>query len=102
MRTAILLLTVMVALLVGSGVALAAVISCPTGPGGECRGTRFADQITGTMGVDQIYALGGDDAVQGANRASLREPLAFMTTCEVAMSQFCQSVLQRHTTCAVL
>src|SRR5215213_1894534 len=67
MRKAIFLLTVMVALLVGSGVALAAVISCPTGPGGECRGTRFADQITGTMGVDQIYALGGDDAVQGGD-----------------------------------
>jgi hypothetical protein len=43
MRKAIFLLTVMVALLVGSGAALAAVMSCPTGPGGECRGTRFAD-----------------------------------------------------------
>jgi Ca2+-binding RTX toxin-like protein len=65
MRTAILLtLTVMVALVVGSGGAFAAVITCPTGPGGECRGTKMADQITGTKGVDQIYALDGDDSVQ--------------------------------------
>ena len=63
MRTAILLSTVMVALLVGSGVAFAEVITCPTGSGDECRGTQMADQITGTMGVDQIYALGGDDSV---------------------------------------
>jgi Ca2+-binding RTX toxin-like protein len=67
MRTAILLLTVMVALLVGSGVAFAEVITCPTGPGDECRGTQMADQITGTIGVDQIYALGGDDSVQGGD-----------------------------------
>ena len=50
MHTAILLLTVMVALLVGSGVALAAVITCPTDPGGECWGTTLADRITGTSG----------------------------------------------------
>jgi hypothetical protein len=67
MRTAIVLLTVMVALVVGSGVAFAAVITCPTGPGGECRGTKKADQITGTKGVDQIYALDGDDSVQGGD-----------------------------------
>src|SRR5215217_3551322 len=69
MRTAIVLLTGMVALLVGSGVALAAVITCPTGPDGECRGTKLADQITGTIGVDQIYALGGDDFVKGGSDA---------------------------------
>jgi Ca2+-binding RTX toxin-like protein len=67
MRTAIVLLTIMVALVVGSGVALAAVISCPTGAGGECRGTKKADQITGTIGVDQIYALGGADFVKGGS-----------------------------------
>lgn len=65
MHTAILLLTVMVALLIGSGVALAAVITCPTDPGGECWGTTLADQITGTIGVDQIYAFGGEGSVQG-------------------------------------
>jgi Ca2+-binding RTX toxin-like protein len=42
-------------------------ITCPTGPDGECQGTRKADQITGTIGVDQIYALGGDDSVQGGD-----------------------------------
>ena len=65
MHTAILLLTVMVALLVGSGVALAAVITCPTDPGGECWGTTLADRITGTIGVDEIYAFGGEGSVQG-------------------------------------
>jgi Ca2+-binding RTX toxin-like protein len=53
----------LVGVIVLGGVALAAVISCPTGPGGECRGTQMADQITGTIGVDQIYALRGDDSV---------------------------------------
>jgi Ca2+-binding RTX toxin-like protein len=69
MRKPILLLTVMVASLVASAVALAAGITCPTGPGGECRGTKFADQISGTIGVDQIYALGGDDFVKGGSDA---------------------------------
>src|SRR5829696_9658588 len=55
----------LVAVLVGIGVALAAVITCPIGPDDECRGTKTADRITGTMGVDQIYALGGDDSVKG-------------------------------------
>jgi Ca2+-binding RTX toxin-like protein len=76
MRTAILLSTVMVALLVGSRVAFAAVITCPTGSGGECRGTKKADQITGTIRVDQIYALGGDDSVQGGDGLGQRlQPL---------------------------
>jgi len=44
-------------------------ITCPTGPDGECRGTKLADQITGTIGVDQIYALGGDDFVKGGSDA---------------------------------
>jgi len=64
MRTAILLLTVMVALVVGSGVAFAAVITCPTGPADECRGTKNADEMAGTSGADTIYALDGNDSVQ--------------------------------------
>jgi Ca2+-binding RTX toxin-like protein len=76
MRTAILLLTVMVALLGGSGVAFAEVITCPTGPDDECRGTQMADEITGTIGVDQIYALDGDDSVQGGDGLGQRlQPL---------------------------
>jgi Ca2+-binding RTX toxin-like protein len=39
----------------------------PTGPGGECRGTKKADQITGTIGTDHIYALGGADFVKGGS-----------------------------------
>jgi hypothetical protein len=72
MHTAILPLTVMVALLVGSGVvALAAVITCPTDPGGEGWGTTLADRIIGTIGVDQIYAFGGEDSVQGGGGDAL-------------------------------
>jgi Ca2+-binding RTX toxin-like protein len=52
-------------LLLAGGVALAAVISCPTGPGGECRGTPEADQITGASAADTIYALAGNDSVLG-------------------------------------
>ncbi len=65
MRKAVLLLAVMAAasLLAGCGESIA----CPTAPDGECRGTKKADQITGTKGVDRIYALGGDDSVQGGD-----------------------------------
>ena len=63
----------LVAVMLLGGVALAAVIACPTGPGGECRGTQMADQITGTIGADQIYALGGDDSVQGGGAALPQE-----------------------------
>jgi uncharacterized protein YceK len=61
MRKTVLLLAVMAAALLMAG--CSEPITCPTGPDGECRGTQMADQITGTMGVDQIYALGGDDSV---------------------------------------
>lgn len=70
MRKAVLLLAVMAAasLLAGCGESIA----CPTAPDGECRGTKKADQITGTKGVDRIYALGGDDSVQGGDRLGQR------------------------------
>jgi hypothetical protein len=65
-RRAILLLTLMPAtVLLAGGVALAAVITCPTGPGGECRGTPQADEITGASGADTIYALAGNDSALG-------------------------------------
>jgi Ca2+-binding RTX toxin-like protein len=66
MRRAILLLTLIpVTVLLAAGVALAAVITCPTGPGGECQGTDEADKITGSQGADEIDALGGNDNVLG-------------------------------------
>ena len=66
-KTASLLLTLISAtvLLLAGGVALAAVITCPTDPGGECWGTTLANRITDTIGVDQIYAFGGEGSVQG-------------------------------------
>jgi Ca2+-binding RTX toxin-like protein len=42
-------------------------ITCPTAPDDECRGTEKADQITGTSGANTIYALAGDDSVQGGD-----------------------------------
>jgi len=67
MRKTVLLLTVAplaaALLMVGCGES----ITCPTAPDGECRGTKLADQITGTSGADTIYALGGDDSVQGGD-----------------------------------
>ena len=65
MRKTILLLAVMASALLMAG--CSEPITCPTGPDGECRGTKKADQITGTRGVDQIYALGGDGSVQSGD-----------------------------------
>jgi Ca2+-binding RTX toxin-like protein len=67
MRRATLLLTLIISatVLLAAGMALAAVITCPTGPGGECQGTIEADKITGTQGADAIDALGGNDSVLG-------------------------------------
>jgi hypothetical protein len=74
MRKTVLLLAVMAAALLMAG--CSEPITCPTGPDGECRGTNKADQITGTRGVDQIYALGGDDSVQGGDGLGQRlQPL---------------------------
>jgi Ca2+-binding RTX toxin-like protein len=51
-------------------------ISCPTNPDSECRGTKSPDRITGTTGADTIYALGGDDSVQGGDGLGQRlQPL---------------------------
>jgi hypothetical protein len=80
MRTAIVLLTVMGAFLVGSAVALAAVISCPTGPGGECRGTNKVDQITGTIGADQIYAWAATTRCKAATALNLSKATSALTS----------------------
>jgi Ca2+-binding RTX toxin-like protein len=60
-RTLLLLSTMMLALLLACGVALAANITCQ---GGSCVGTEENDRITGSLLDDQIQALGGRDHVQ--------------------------------------
>jgi Ca2+-binding RTX toxin-like protein len=59
-RTILLLSTMMLALLMAGGVALAANIQCLGGP---CVGTEENDQITGSQVDDFIEALGGRDHV---------------------------------------
>jgi len=61
-RTILLLSTMMLALLLASGVALAANITCQGGP---CVGTEQNDRITGSLEDDVIQALGGRDHVTG-------------------------------------
>lgn len=76
-RTTILLTVMMLALLVGSGVALAATVRCT---GGECRGTAAADTLIGSEirdvmygfnGNDTLNGRGGDDEIYGALHADL-------------------------------
>jgi Ca2+-binding RTX toxin-like protein len=77
-RTIVLLTTMALTLLVATSVALAAVISCPNGNAGFCRGTSSADTMTGTDTIDfnngdtaattsgdQIYGLSGSDTLYG-------------------------------------
>jgi Ca2+-binding RTX toxin-like protein len=54
---------VSMALVVASGVALAANIHCPNRPDNGCEGTKNDDRITGTPQPDQIRARGGADLV---------------------------------------
>jgi Ca2+-binding RTX toxin-like protein len=63
MRRVAFLLTVMgVALILASGVALAASIACS---GGECLGTEGDDSMTGTDGYDLMSGLEGNDNMFG-------------------------------------
>jgi Ca2+-binding RTX toxin-like protein len=64
-RTLLLMATTALALLVTSGVALAASINCPTAPGGYCYGTGAGDALYGTSNVDRIYGYGGTDLMYG-------------------------------------
>jgi Ca2+-binding RTX toxin-like protein len=68
-RTIALLTTMAMILLLATSVALAAAISCPTGPNGTCRGTASADTITGTANRDIIDSFRGSDTLnaRGAN-----------------------------------
>jgi Ca2+-binding RTX toxin-like protein len=67
MRRAILLLTVMVsALALASGVAIAQIVSCPTGANGICVGTDNNDTLNGTAAGDDMRGLKGQDTLNAA------------------------------------
>jgi len=68
-RTIALLAAMAMMVLVAASVALAAVISCPTGLNGTCRGTASADTMTGTANRDIIDSFRGSDTLnaRGAN-----------------------------------
>lgn len=57
-----------VALVLASGVALAATIDCPNRAGGVCVGTDGDDELTGSVRADVIYGRAGDDAIDGNAR----------------------------------
>jgi hypothetical protein len=61
-RSVLLLLAVMVALLLASGVAIARTFNCD---GGLCRGTDSSDTMYGSSGRDNIYSREGADLVRG-------------------------------------
>jgi hypothetical protein len=64
MKKAMILFAVLAtAMVVASGVALAATIQCPNRQDGTCIGTPNDDRITGTPDPDFIRARGGDDVV---------------------------------------
>jgi Ca2+-binding RTX toxin-like protein len=65
-RAVILLTTVGLAMVVGTGVALAATIDCN---GGNCFGTNRPDSIFGTNRHDTVFAKDGGDFVSGRGRA---------------------------------
>jgi Ca2+-binding RTX toxin-like protein len=67
MRRAILLLTVMItALALASGVAIAQVVTCPTGANGICVGTDNNDTLNGTAAGDDMRGLKGQDTLNAA------------------------------------
>jgi Ca2+-binding RTX toxin-like protein len=61
-RTALLLATTALALIVAGGIALAATFTCTTNP---CDGTTDDDVITGTVGAETINGKAGNDQVNG-------------------------------------
>jgi Ca2+-binding RTX toxin-like protein len=67
MRHAILLLTLTVmALAMAAGVAIAQVVSCPTGANGICVGTDNNDTLNGTAAGDDMRGLKGQDTLNAA------------------------------------
>jgi Ca2+-binding RTX toxin-like protein len=73
-RTVLLLTTMAAALVMASGIALAATIECPNRSGNLCVGTKRSDIMTGTNraddmlgrgGMDRMRARGGNDTIDG-------------------------------------
>jgi hypothetical protein len=65
-RGVLLLTSIVVMVVVGAGVALAANINCN---GGNCLGTNRADNITGSNSPDTITAASGNDTVNARGGA---------------------------------
>ena len=61
-RGVLLLTSIVVMVVVGAGIALAANISCPSG-GGKCLGTNKSDNITGSNNKDKITGAAGGDTI---------------------------------------
>jgi Ca2+-binding RTX toxin-like protein len=61
-RTALMFVVMAVALVVGSGVALAAVIRCD---GGVCEGTKERDKLNGSDARDVMYGFRANDRLRG-------------------------------------
>ena len=68
-NTMTLLASAAFALLVASGVAMAASISCPNAPDGFCYGTNAGDGMYGTDFVDKMYGFHGADLMYGYDSA---------------------------------
>jgi hypothetical protein len=76
-RTLLSLTTMVVALLLACGVALAANITCP---GGAWAGTEENDRLTGSQVHDEIQALGGRDLVTARGGTMLSPATGVGTT----------------------
>jgi Ca2+-binding RTX toxin-like protein len=66
MKRIMLLVTVAAMLLVTSGVAMAQVVTCPTGANGLCVGTDNDDTLNGTATDDDMRGLMGQDTLNAA------------------------------------
>lgn len=65
-RVALVSVSVVLAMVLAGGVALAANgIKCPNGDGGRCIGTAGADEMAGSRNDDTIRGRGGADTIKG-------------------------------------
>lgn len=70
-RVALLLTVAIVALAVASGVAVAQVVTCPTGANGLCTDTDNNDTLNGTNSADDMRGLKGQDTLNAAGEFDL-------------------------------